>query len=612
MRMTRLRRRNTMTATPFEAPWPVSRRAARTVVVVDVVESVRLMEQGEEDFVQRWHAFVAEVMSSLLPQHGGRLVKSLGDGLMVEFEAVPSAIQCALAMQTAIAQSNTARPSDRWMCLRVGAHVADVFADEHDIYGAGVNLAARLTTLAGPGEIVVSADLRDQLTSGLDAVVEDLGECHLKHIAQAVRTYRVGPVGEQPVIHAGASSATQLRPSIAVVPFSCAGDDPRLRVLGEMIADEVINVLSRTAEMHVISRLSTSAFRERPDMLGDVKQHLRANYLATGSCRLVSSERLRLHVELVEVGTGHVAWSDTWSLAIDAALGQDAELADQISVRIAVAVLANELRQARTRPLPNLGAYTMLLGGVMLLHRFSPRDFERAKEVLESLTQRVPRHATPWAWLARWHDLKVFQGWSTNPKLDREAALSHCRRALDIDPESSIALTTAGAVHGVLLKDLDAGIGYYRRAIDSNPNEPLAWLLLGAAHAFRGDGDMAVQASEMALRLSPMDPMRFFYDSLAATAAASAGQFDRAIELASRSVKSNRLHASTFRVLAIAQSLSGQMEAARDTVAQLLALEPDFTVQRFLERSPGADYDVGRRFAEALRAAGLPSGRTRT
>lgn len=597
-----------MTATPFEPLWPVSRRTARTVVVVDVVESVRLMEQGEEDFVHRWRAFVAVVMSSLLPQHGGRLVKSLGDGLMVEFEAVPPAIQCAIAMQTAIAQSNAGHPADRWMCLRVGAHVADVFADEHDIYGAGVNLAARLTTLAGPGEIVVSADVRDQLTPGLDAAVEDLGECNLKHVAQAVRTYRVGPVGERPVIPLGASTAVALRPSIAVVPFACQGDDPRLQVLGEMIVDEVINVLSRTVEMHVISRLSTSAFRGRPDMVGDVRQHLRAHYLASGSCRLVGGDKLRLHVELVEVASGRVAWADTWSLAIDEALGQDAELADQISVRIAVAVLANELRQARTRPLPNLGAYTMLLGGVMLLHRFSPRDFERAKEVLESLTQRVPRHATPWAWLARWRQLKVFQGWSEDPAQDREAALSLCGKALDIDPESSIALTTAGAVHGVLLKDLDRGIGYYRRAIESNPNEPLAWLLLGTAHSFRGEGESAVQATEQALRLSPMDPMRFFYDAHAASAAASAGQFERAIELAQRSLKANRLHASTYRVLAIAQVLSGQVDAARDAVAQLLKLEPGFTVERFLARSPGADYDIGWRFAEALRVAGLPAG----
>src|SRR6185369_10494691 len=144
---------------------------SRTVVVVDVVESVRLMEQHEDDTIRRWQSFVGEVVTQLLPPRGGRLVKSLGDGLMLEFESVPPAIQCALAMQQAIQPHNQGRPSEQWMCLRIGAHVADIVVDERDIYGSGVNLAARLATLAGPGEIVVSAEVRDGLVPGLDADV---------------------------------------------------------------------------------------------------------------------------------------------------------------------------------------------------------------------------------------------------------------------------------------------------------------------------------------------------------------------------------------------------------------------------------------------------------
>ena len=178
-----------MTATSFDAHWPVYRRAARTVVVVDVVESVRLMELDEEDFVRRWQAFVGEVKTKLLQAHGGRLVTSTGDGFLLEFEAVPPAIQCAIAMQTAIAQTNEGRAADRWMGLRVGAHVTDVFVDEHDIYGSGVNLAARLTTLAGPGEIVVSADVRDGVLPGVDGEVEDLGDFDLKGISKPVRAF---------------------------------------------------------------------------------------------------------------------------------------------------------------------------------------------------------------------------------------------------------------------------------------------------------------------------------------------------------------------------------------------------------------------------------------
>ena len=184
-----------------EAQWPTYRRASRTVVVVDLVESVRLIEQDEEDTVHRWQAIVSEVVATFLPRHGGRLVKSLGDGLMLEFETVPPAIQCALAMQSSANLANTGRPNDRWMCLRIGAHVADVIVDELDIYGSGVNLAARLTTLAGAGEIVVSANLREQLLPGLDADVEDLGDCFVKHLQKPVRAYRVGPLGAQPGDH---------------------------------------------------------------------------------------------------------------------------------------------------------------------------------------------------------------------------------------------------------------------------------------------------------------------------------------------------------------------------------------------------------------------------
>ena len=175
-----------MTANQSEAPWPALRRASRTVVVVDVVESVRLMEQDEDDTIRRWQSFVGEVVTRLLPQSGGRLVKSLGDGLMLEFESVPPAIQCALAMQQAIQPHNLGRTSEQWMCLRIGAHVAEVVVDERDIYGSGVNLAARLATLAEPGEVVVSTEVRDSLVPG-----ETRNYDRVKDVVEEVNNARV-------------------------------------------------------------------------------------------------------------------------------------------------------------------------------------------------------------------------------------------------------------------------------------------------------------------------------------------------------------------------------------------------------------------------------------
>ena len=223
-------------------------RVVRTVLVVDVVESVRLMQEDEAGTVQRWRAFVDYVVHQLLPGQDGRLVKSLGDGLMLEFPRVATATGMAFAMQEAIAHAGVGVPAERRLHLRIGIHVSPLVTDEHDIYGHGVNLAARLTTLAGPDEIVVSADVRDQLTPALDADIEDLGECYVKHVQQPVRAFRVGAPGERPVIERG-NLAEDLRATIAVIPFRPRTLHATTDVLGQLLADEVISSLSRSPEV---------------------------------------------------------------------------------------------------------------------------------------------------------------------------------------------------------------------------------------------------------------------------------------------------------------------------------------------------------------------------
>ena len=204
---------------PEALPYQLPLRASRAVLIVDVVESVRLIEQDEEGFVSRWLAVVEQVRSQIVGELGGRLVKSLGDGMLLEFDDVRSAVSASFAIQHVSHRANLNEPSPRHILLRMGVEISDVIIDESDVYGRGVNLAARLATLAGPGEIVASANVRDQLTADLDADIEDLGECYLKHLAQPVRAYRVGPPGPRPVIEAGMLQG-DLLPALAVVPFS--------------------------------------------------------------------------------------------------------------------------------------------------------------------------------------------------------------------------------------------------------------------------------------------------------------------------------------------------------------------------------------------------------
>lgn len=594
----------TMTAHPSDSPWPLLRRTTRTVVVVDLVESVRLIAHDEEGTVRRWQRFLHEVATALLPRHGGRLVKRMGDGLMLEFEAVQPAIACLLEMFDTLAALSPPAGSPGAMRLRGSAHVTDVIADEHDLYGAGVNLAARLLQLADSGGIVVSGDVRDRLVPGLDAEVEDLGPCYLKHIDEPVRAYHLSPPAAMapwtPPVPAGS-----LRPAIAVVPFDMPLADAMQQLLGDAVADEVIASLSRSPELTVVSRLSTTVFRGRADALDSIRAHLRADYVLSGTLH-VTGERLRLVAELTETATARVVWAGEERGSLPGVFSGEDPLVHGLTHRICSALARRQVERARREPLAALESYCLLMAAVNLLHGTAWAEFDRAREMLEHLVERDRRHAAPHAWLAKWHVIRVQQGWTDDIPRDARLALDCTRRALDVDPASSLSLAIDGFVHCNLLKDLDGAQARYDAALAENPSEPLAWLFQGTLHAFRGEGEPALASAERALALSPLDPMRYFFESLTATAALSAGQYERTLEHAQRSLRLHRTHTSTLRAMAIAQVQLGRLDEARETVRTLLALEPHLTIRGYLARSPSSAFGTGRVWSESLAAAGVP------
>ena len=585
-------------------------RVVRSILVVDVVESVRLIEQHEDDVVARWRAFVDHVNAIILPAHDGRLVKSLGDGMVLEFQRAPSSLAAAFAIQAAASAANEDIASDRRIELRIGTDVGTLIADERDVYGHRVNLAARLASLARPGEIVVSADVRDQITPALDAEVEDLGECYLKNLMRPVRAYRVAPPRQhdrRPTVDRTQArfASKELLPTIAVIPFQARSFEPQDELLGEILADEVIGALSRTAHMHVISRLSTTAFRWRDVSTDDVSRVLNASYVLTGSYR-VSGTRVVVLAQLAESRRGRVVWSAELKGQVQGILNGDAGLIERVVNEVSAAMMTRELERARSQSLPTLESYALLLGAIALMHRLSRTDFDQARDLLQALIDRTPRQAVPYAWLAKWHVLRVQQGWCDDPTAEAQRALAATRRALDLDVDCALALAIDGFVHTNLLRQFDVALNRYETALAINPNESIAWLLKGTLHAFKGEGTPAMKDTRHALKLSPLDPLRYFYDSLAATAALAAGKYDRARDLALRSLRLNRTHTSTLRALAIAQLHLGEHETARATVKELLAIDPGFTVSKFVARSPSTNFQTGPVWAAALRAAGVP------
>ena len=580
-------------------------RVVRTLLFVDVVESVRLIEDDEEVAVDRWRHMVQRIVTKVLPSLHGRMVKSLGDGMLLEFTQVPQAVAAAFAIQRECADANADVAPEQQMLVRVGAHVSELITDAVDVYGRGVNLAARLTTVAGPGEIVVSAAVRDQITETLDAEIEDLGDCYLKHVRQPVRAYRLGPVGTRPVIDVASGFVPDLAPSIAVIPFRSRQADPQHDLLGEVLADEIICALSRAADLKVISRLSTSPLRGRDATPAEMGAILGAAYVLSGEYRVLGA-RYTLATELAEARSGHIVWSLNLKGSVSGILSGENEPVDRVVAEVSAAIMARELHRAQTQALPTLETYTLLIGAIALMHRLSLHDFERARQMLEAVTERAPRLAVPHAWLAEWHVLRVQQGWADDPQAETRLALDCSKRALDDDPECSLALDIDGFIHTNLLKRLDIANDRYDRALESNPNDSLAWLLKGTMHAFKGEGELATSMAARARALSPLDPLRYFYDSLSATAALSARDYRQAAELALRSYRLNRKHASTLRALAISYWHLGRHEEARRMIGELMRIEPAFTVSRFIERSPSTGYWTGTLWADTLRQAGVP------
>jgi adenylate cyclase len=579
-------------------------RAVRAVLVIDVVESVRLIEQDEEGTIARWLGLVNHVETDLLAAGDGRLVKCLGDGMLLEFADSRAAVAIAFAIRHAAKRLNFGLPAERQMLLRMGIEISDVIIESRDVYGHGVNLATRLASLAGPDEIVISARVRDQITPVLDADIEDLGDCYLKHVQQPVRAYRVGPPGPRPVIQSG-FSLEELRPTLAVIPFAARDSAPEHRVVGEVLAEEMIRELSHSPDLNVISRLSTTAFRGRQVTLAEINAHLKADYVLSGVYR-VDRSQIRLDAELAEAESAHVVWSRRYTDQISGILGGERELIGHVVSDACSAIISCELRRAQSQALPTLKSYTLLMAAITLMHRLSPQDFQQARNLLQTLSERATRQSIAHAWLADWHVLRVQQGWSDDPGRDAQLALQCTRRALDNDPQCSLALAIDGFVHTNLLKRFDIAQERYDLAIQTNPNDSLAWLLKGTMHAFMGNGTLAVDCTQRALKLTPLDPHRYFYDSLAATACNAAHQYEDGLVLAQRSLRANRTHTSTLRSLAVAQWQLGLEEDARKTVQELRRLEPTLTVARYLERTPAAPYSTGKEWSNALRKAGLP------
>ncbi len=577
-------------------------RATKVIAVADVVESVRLMELGEQEFVTRWHQFVNFVQEHV-PLYSGRLHKSLGDGLMLEFADAPGCIRAVLAMQAWFRDLNQGLAAEEHVHLRIGAHVADFLADKYDIYGTDVNVAARIASLAGPGEIVISAALRARLGASLSLHFEDLGNCHLKHVRQPVHAYRLGQAAETSLLPLQTADMRGLRTSVAVLPFA-SRTEPVAAAGGETLADELVTALTRSDVLQVVSRMSTAPLDAGRDTLRTVSDEVGARYVLTGRARPHAGAMV-MHAELAEAGSGDVVWAETFHPAADAGGLLDGDLLARMVTAVHDAVIQHEVQCVAGRPLPSLEGSSLLLASLGLMHRLSPLDMASARGMLEHLLERWRRHPVTHAWLGHLHVMRVQQALPGLTRQDEALARAHAAAAVQGDPTSALGLALDGHASMHCASNMEAAAERFAQALSLRPGHSLAHLFHAEWLALRGQGRAARHAAAQAMDGIALEPLRYLYDAISALAALAHRDSEEAASLALQAVQRNPRYLPAWRTLLVAQVESERLGEARCSQQQLMKRQPAFSVRAFLNAAPMGD-ELQERFARALARAGAP------
>ncbi len=582
--------------------WALDRPASRRAIMfADLAESVRLYQQFEARTIQRWRRFVAVARDSLAQKHGGRLVRTTGDGLLFEFEAVNGAVAAAFELHQTLSPFNAPDEGDAALWLRIGLHEADIIADERELWGSGVNLAARLASAAQPGQTAASAEVRLQLFDGVQARVEDVGLRYMKHVDEPVRVFLLHAPGQS--IASATPSSADMRPALAVVPFVALPADPEHDALGHAMADDIIASLSRHPGLRVLSRASTAGVRGVALELPRLRELLGAAFLLSGNF-YARGNRIRLAAELCELRGGEVLWAGSIHGDVDALFeGQD-DLVPHLVAQVSQHMLAHELSRVRSLPMDSLASYSLYLGAAGLLNSLAARDLQRASEVLEHLGERHPRQATPNAMLSELHLVRFSQGASADPRASLQAAWQQAQQALEKDGSQPASLVAAGAAQSFLTGDYVSAAKYYRQALEYDPHHARAWARLSETLSEEGQHEQALQAATQAISLSPLDPQRCFYECAAARTAYMMQRWDLAATHSRTSLRLNALHGPAHLHLIAALWQSGEHESARQAASNYAELMPGVGIAG--NKVTDRQALLRSRFVQAVHAAGVP------
>lgn len=522
-----------------------------------------------------WQHLTAPAPAVLSARHAAT---SADDTTTLRFLSASEAVLTALRLQD---ESNGQ--------LRVGVHVDDD--------GDSLDQARRLSTHAEAGDVLLSQPLRDRIVAGLDAELEEVEALNDATVYRA----RSAVAREEPQ-----GGLTAHKPMLFMLPLRVVAGNRCDPVYAELAGYGINRALSQNPSWHLISRLSADGWRHRAPLPGELHSRLRATHVLSGSVAL-EGKQLRLELLLVESVSGRMVWEERLDHALLDLRAPHNPIGSAVTRQLTQALIGKAGSLHTMVAFDDMESYRALFCAMVLMHRSGRGDFERSHALLSQLAERHPDAAEPQAWLAKWHVMRVARRESTDVAADSRLAMNAVARARTGTDQSASVLAIDGVVQAYLLQNIAQAQQTLYAALAQEPNESLAWLFLSAVLAYQDQGSAAADAAGMALLLSPLDPMRYYYDSFAAHAMLAGGRTSEAIVLATRSLSANRRHLPTVMTLAVARMEQGQVAQAHELVEAMRRLDPSYSVAGFFQRYPGRDSNFARQCAQALKEAGLPA-----
>jgi TolB-like protein/class 3 adenylate cyclase len=580
-------------------------RKIAAILVADVVGYSRLAGADEVRTLSRLRGLRSDLIDPAIAAHQGRVVKRTGDGALVEFRSVVDAVRCAVEIQDGMEDRNAGVQQDRRIDFRIGVHLGDIVEEsDGDLLGDGVNIAARLESVAEPGGIVLSAAAYEHVRDKLSYEFLDIGEKELKNISRPVRMYRV-------LTRAGASNPATVmskptlaipdKPSIAVLPFQNMSEDVSQEYFADGMTEDIITGLSRIKWLFVIARNSSLVYKHKAVDVRQVGRELGVRYVVEGSVRKLGN-RLRVTAQLVEAESGAHLWADKYDGALEDLFDFQDRITEQVVGVIEPSVRKSEIERSRRKRPDNLDAYDLVLRATPHLQARMPEEGRIAIPLLQKALTLDPDYPAAHAYLAWCHEWCFTRGGLD--EADRVEALLHARTALASGMDDAAALSIAAWVVIVLTKERELAMAAIERALSLNPSCATAHYFAALINSFANDPAATALHANCALRLSPFDPSAFEAHLALGMVAVGQGEFEAAVSCFAKGAQINPRHSLFPLMQGITLALAGRTNESAALIRRGLELEPGFRIRIFSEF--GMTQPLAEKFIKGARLLGLP------